>query len=212
MATITELANLAFQDFVQVNKGRVREAFGEVESRVEAITTAQASGLVIFDTVATANGVGGLAFPAQTGALITNDPAGDVTNGNGYYQKLGAPGAGSWQWLRLPPWDQRRLRIVTALGAATVSATELGVAINKASNQATTVNIPSAVTRNSSGAGPVVVKDKKGNAGTWGITVVPAAGTIDGFANILLERDFVFVELAPLPDGSGYVVTSIGPA
>lgn len=79
------------------------------------------------------------------------------------------------------------LRVVTAAGDVTVSATEGGVAINKTVGAATTVNLPTAASRNGV---PVIVKDMKGDALTNNITVVPnGAETIDGNANDVISTN-----------------------
>jgi hypothetical protein len=41
-----------------------------------------------------------------------------------------------------------------------------------------------------------IYKDNTGNAGTFNITIVPAAGTIDGQANYVINSDYGAVELA----------------
>jgi hypothetical protein len=82
--------------------------------------------------------------------------------------------------------QQVAVRTVTAAGAVTVAFTDYLVAINKTVGAATTVNLPAAPP-----AGTTFrVKDGKGDANTNNITVVPAAGTIDGAANIVINTAY----------------------
>lgn len=77
------------------------------------------------------------------------------------------------------------LRIVTDAGTVTVSSTEGGVAVNKTVGAATTVQLPTATSRNGI---PVIVKDMKKDANTNNITVLPAgAETIDGNAQDIIN-------------------------
>lgn len=83
------------------------------------------------------------------------------------------------------------VRTVTAAGAASVTASDWVVIINKTSGAATTVNLP---------ASPVtgqrfVIKDGKGDAATNNITITPAAGTIDGAATYVLRVGYGAVNI-----------------
>ncbi len=76
-------------------------------------------------------------------------------------------------------------RVVTAAGAVTVAATDYVVVVNKASGEATTVNLPAGVT------GTVfIVKDGKGDAATNVITITPAAGNIDGASTYVISVNY----------------------
>jgi hypothetical protein len=76
------------------------------------------------------------------------------------------------------------IRVVTAAGAVTVSATtDYIVCINKTSGAATTVNLPG-----SPATGLVfIIKDCKGDDATNNITITPAAGTIDGASTYVMK-------------------------
>lgn len=104
------------------------------------------------------------------------------------------------------------LRVVTAAGAVTVSATESGVAINKIVGAATIVNLPTAADRNDQARGaPVKIKDMKRDSSTNPITVTPAGiETIEGLANRVIQQDGGYLELFPYADNSGWYVGSIG--
>lgn len=100
----------------------------------------------------------------------------------------GGSGVGSFRTLRLtvtgalvaPPV------VKTTSGAYNVTATDYIVIVNKASGQATTVNLPG-----SPATGRViVVKDGKGDAASNNITITPAAGTIDGGASVVITSNY----------------------
>lgn len=79
-----------------------------------------------------------------------------------------------------------RIRIVTAAGAITVTLADKRIVVKKTSGAATTVNLPA-----SPDAGDVyIIIDGKGDAATNNITVVPAAGTINGAANNVISTNY----------------------
>lgn len=81
----------------------------------------------------------------------------------------------------------RKTRTVTAAGVVTVSATTDDIiVINKTVPAATTVNLPAIPTTGLE----FTVKDGAGNAAANRITLVPAAGTIDGAATAVIGSDF----------------------
>lgn len=96
------------------------------------------------------------------------------------------------------------LRVVTAAGTVTVSSTEGGVAINKTVGAATTVQLPTAASRNGA---PVIVKDMKKDALTNNITVLPAGSeTIDGNASDVINSNAGSRGYRPVP-GVGWLRT-----
>ena len=84
------------------------------------------------------------------------------------------------------------IRVITAAGAVTVSATtDYYVCVNKTVGAATTVNLP---------ASPVtgltyIIKDCKGDANTNNITITPAAGNIDGAGTYVMSTAYQSVGL-----------------
>lgn len=81
---------------------------------------------------------------------------------------------------------KEQIRVVTAAGAVTVSATtDYCIVVNKTTGAATTVNLPAVA------AGlTFVIKDGKGDAATNNITLTPAAGTIDGAATKVMNLNY----------------------
>ena len=78
-----------------------------------------------------------------------------------------------------------KVREVTAAGAITVVATDYIILVNKSVGAATTVNLPA-----SPSTGQVfIIKDGKGDANSNNITIVPAAGNIDGAANLVINSN-----------------------
>lgn len=77
------------------------------------------------------------------------------------------------------------LRVVTAAGAVTVSATDDVVVVNKTVGAATTVNLPAGVTGRR-----YTIKDGKGDAAANNITITPAAGNIDGAATLVINTNY----------------------
>lgn len=78
---------------------------------------------------------------------------------------------------------KRLIRVVTAAGAVTVSATtDYIVVVNKTVGAATAVNLPAGVTGQE-----FVIKDGKLDAATNNITLTPAAGNIDGAATYVMN-------------------------
>lgn len=87
----------------------------------------------------------------------------------------------------LDPRDTpRAVRVVTAAGAITVTVTDDMVVVNKTTGAATAVTLPATPVTGSN----YTIKDGKGDASTNAITVSPAAGTIDGAANIVIDQDY----------------------
>lgn len=79
----------------------------------------------------------------------------------------------------------RKLRIVTAAGAITVTTADYLVIVNKSVGAASAVALPAGV------SGQVfVIKDGKGDAGANNITITPAAGTIDGGATLVISSNY----------------------
>lgn len=86
--------------------------------------------------------------------------------------------------MRLHPEGLHRL--VIAAGNYTLLETDRSIAVNKTVGQATQVTLPT-----SPQSGYFCwVKDAKGDAGTNNITIVPAAGLIDGNANYVINRNY----------------------
>lgn len=84
----------------------------------------------------------------------------------------------------------RKLRIVTAAGAITVTTADYLVIVNKTAGAASAVALPAGV------SGQVfVVKDGKGDAAANNITITPAAGTIDGAATNVISTNYGKVSL-----------------
>lgn len=77
------------------------------------------------------------------------------------------------------------VRVVTAAGAVTVSATDVVVVVNKTVGAATTVNLPAGVLGTY-----FIIKDGKGDGSTHNITMMPAAGTIDGAATLVISTNY----------------------
>lgn len=83
------------------------------------------------------------------------------------------------------------IRVVTAAGAVTTSATDYTVVINKTTGAATTVNLTSPA---STFTQVVIIKDGKGDAATNNLTITPTSGTIDGAASYVLSVNYASVE------------------
>ena len=83
------------------------------------------------------------------------------------------------------------VRMATAAGGVAVTAADAVIVVRKTAGAATTVTLESGPA-----AGRVVtVKDGRGDAGANPITVVPASGTIDGVANLVLSSGYGSVTL-----------------
>jgi hypothetical protein len=79
------------------------------------------------------------------------------------------------------------VRVVTAAGAITVSATtDHIIIVNKTTGAATTVNLPGSPTTGLT----YVIKDGKGDANTNNITITPAAGNIDGSGTFVMTTNY----------------------
>lgn len=92
------------------------------------------------------------------------------------------------------------IRIVTAAGAVTVAVTDYCIVINKSIAATTTVNLPATPTTGQT----FVIKDGKGDAASNNITIVPAAGNIDGSASYVMNLNRQSVNL--LYSGSEWVI------
>lgn len=95
-------------------------------------------------------------------------------------------------------------REVTAPGAIAVVDSDIDILVNKTVGEATTVNLITAVDRET----PVGVIDVKGDAATNNITITPAgAETINGVAGSrVINFDHGALTLHPLPDGTGWYI------
>jgi hypothetical protein len=93
------------------------------------------------------------------------------------------------------PWVEvsarAAVRNVTAAGNVTVTAADMVVGVNKSSGAATQVDLPAGTD-----GMRFWIKDAKGDAATNNITVVPAAGNIDGSANYVINTNYGSVALA----------------
>lgn len=104
----------------------------------------------------------------------------DITDGGSGRGSLRVLGLNATGAMVLP------LAVKTTAGAYDVTATDYIVVINKASGEATTVNLPG-----SPATGRVlIVKDGKGDAAANNITLTPAAGTIDGGASVVITSNY----------------------
>lgn len=78
------------------------------------------------------------------------------------------------------------MRVITAAGAVTVSATtDYFICLNKSSGAATVVNLPASPTAGQT----YLVKDCKGDAQTNAITITPNSGTIDGASTFIINTN-----------------------
>lgn len=78
------------------------------------------------------------------------------------------------------------MRVITAAGAVTVSATtDYFLCVNKSSGAATVVNLPASPATGLT----YLVKDCKGDASTNNITITPATGNIDGAGTYVINVD-----------------------
>lgn len=73
--------------------------------------------------------------------------------------------------------------LVTSGASYTLSSSDGIVIVNKSSGSATAIALPSSPATGRT----VTIKDGKGDAATNNITITPAAGTIDGASNLLLN-------------------------
>ncbi len=79
-----------------------------------------------------------------------------------------------------------KTRVVTASGDVTVNInTDYAIIVNKSSGAATNVNLPSGITHQA-----FVIKDGKGDASSNNITIVPAAGNIDGASSYVMASNY----------------------
>lgn len=121
-----------------------------------------------------------------TGSGIESDPYIIASSGGGggavdsVFGRTGVVAAvsGDYNSSQIP----RATRTFIAAGAATLTANDDLLVINKTSGAATVVNLPAGVLGRE-----FTIKDGKGDAGSNPITLTPAAGTIDGQATIVLN-------------------------
>lgn len=91
--------------------------------------------------------------------------------------------------------------VITAAGDHTVAADENYLVFNKTSGAATGVTLPESAAR----AGPIRIKDGKGDASSNNITITPdGSETIDGLPSWVISFDMGGVLLVPRPDGLGW--------
>ena len=81
--------------------------------------------------------------------------------------------------------------VVSSTGAFNIRPYDGVVVINKSASETTQVNLPA----NPPTGKRLVVKDGKGDAATRNVTIVPAAGTIDGAANRVINVNYGSVDL-----------------
>lgn len=95
-------------------------------------------------------------------------------------------------------------RIVTEAGnPVMVTTNDSVVLINKTSNEITTVVLP--VDSNPAcGSRLVTIKDMKGNAASYNITIMPVTGTIDGFPTLVISSNYQSYTL--LFNGTGWTI------
>lgn len=72
-----------------------------------------------------------------------------------------------------------------------MATTDYVVVVNKTAGAATTVNLPSSPTTGQH----YYIKDGKGDAATNNITVTPAAGNIDGAGTLVMNVNYMAIEL-----------------
>ena len=77
-------------------------------------------------------------------------------------------------------------RVVTAVGAVTVTSADDWITVNKSVGAATTVNLPGSPTTGQT----FTIHDGKGDAATNALTITPAAGTINGAATLVLNTAY----------------------
>ena len=77
------------------------------------------------------------------------------------------------------------VRVITAAGAVTVTTSDYIICVKKSVGAATTVNLPASP----STGDQYIIKDCNGDAATNNITVVPAAGNIDGSGTYVMTTN-----------------------
>lgn len=78
------------------------------------------------------------------------------------------------------------LRVITSAGAVTANLYDSTIIVNKATGAATAV----ALAASPATGKRFTIKDGKGDAATNNITITPAAGTIDGAANLVINTNY----------------------
>lgn len=81
---------------------------------------------------------------------------------------------------------------ISVTGSTTLPVvTYASVNVNNTSNAPITITLPAAVVNDQT----YMIKDVAGNAGTYGITILPTAGTIDGRVDFYMYQNYQAVEL-----------------
>lgn len=95
-------------------------------------------------------------------------------------------GVGGQNYVSYGGGQIKRVRVITAAGAAAALMNDYQLILNKTVGAATVLNLLA-----TPDAGRVfAVKDGKGDAGANNITVTPAAGTIDGAATYVISTNY----------------------
>lgn len=125
--------------------------------------------------ISTITNTGTLTLPTATTTLVGLSPNQAFTGNNSFAGTSTYTGS-----LSVP------VRVITAAGAITVSATtDYVICVNKSSGAATTVNLPATPATGLT----YLVKDCKGDAATNNITLTPAAGNIDGSGTYVMATN-----------------------
>lgn len=130
---------------------------------------------------------------AITGGTINNVSVGATSASSGAFTTatmttLTAPSASVSGILTVNGALIRKARTVTSGATISMLSTDDVLIVNKTTGSATAVTLPASPTTGMR----IVVKDAKGDANTNNITVSPAAGTIDGAANFLINAAYGF--------------------
>lgn len=100
-------------------------------------------------------------------------------------------------------------RIVTTPGDVAVEPYDYMIVMKKTVSQATTITLPSIALwmRQPYGMIPLLIKDGKGDADVYNITITPyGSDLIDGLASWVIASQLAAVQLRPLSDLSGWSV------
>lgn len=80
----------------------------------------------------------------------------------------------------------QNVRVVTAAGGVNMTGADYCVVVNKTVAAATTVTLPTTPAKGQMH----IIKDGRGDANTNNITIVPAAGNIDGASNFVMNTNY----------------------